>query len=338
VLLAAAPAALPAVAQDDEQEPQTQPATQQTPKTVREMAEQMDTLEQEVDKLRDEISEIQKGRLAEIGKEMAKQSLIISRSRAALSGGSSGTKLTPAQQREYNRIRREYARKLANLKKDRDKKLKDYRDSHSSSEYRQYKKKVEKNYEEARKDARAQYQRDLRGVKEVDGPGEANPKARIKEAEEQLKTLRQERLELGKKIAELRKALPAKEAPLRKLREHVAAHPEEAWEAGLRPRFGSYYIDEQTRQLAVRGGTWGHPRDNDLWKRSNAMQAKALLALAGQLKQQGKLELARTCLQRIQDEFADLPEAAKARKLMEQPEGATDTDPQPAPEKTPSED
>lgn len=286
------------------------------PRPMAEIAQEIARIEGEVDRIEAEIEKLRTKRPGEIRAEISKLLRTISESKRALAASKSRGvgKLTVEQQREYRQLLKDHKKKLQDLKKERDNKLKKYTGKKSGKAYRKFKKNTERDYDRARKGAIEDLKDRVRDLRKGDGAEDF--KQKIKDAEESMKTLRAERLDLNKKISALRKDLAKQQVPLRKLYAEAVRRRVEAWNVGLRPRGGSYSIDPETDKLVVAGGYWGKPVDNKKWHRGNEAHARRLLALAETAKQGGKAELARVCLQRILDEYAATKAAPLAAKAL----------------------
>ncbi len=310
-------AAGPAVADDKPQE---------KPRPMSELARELGEVETRVLGFDADVERIRKGRLKELFSETLKLTREVSKAKLALKR---------FKTKVEGKIKRKCEKALRKIKRERDKAIKTAkktRDRHCSGSgcgsatsasqkkyedaYKTARDAARKTYRDKRDKLKLAYDSEIEDVLEEHADKLDEYKSTIDDGGARLKEISDERAILLKNIADInREARPFKRTLLR-LRREVAKRPEEAMANGLRPRGARYVFGESNSKLTLSGGVWGKPCDNDLWKKSDEMQARGLLSLARRKKEAGEPALAKLCIEKLLKELPDTAMAAPAKKLL----------------------
>jgi TolA-binding protein len=294
-------------------------------KPMDDLSAELTDLEGKVDAAESEVASIQKGRLGTVIKEQREATRTRLQSRVDLARlmDSLKAKVYNMHKTEYNSLLDGHRRRLADLKRLWDSRLRHTTDTYTGT-YRYY---TVAQYEAAVKAENDNYEHDLSIIqadadKDLDAEKAkvadqiSGLQGKIQKAEDDLKRLDDEREQLGRQIAGIQKTQRDNELALLRVRRLIADRPAEAFAAGLRPRNGRYVLDTITGELSVSGGVWSKPADTAEWRASHNSQSRGLMTLATQMRDEGKTAFARKCLQRLIEEFPQLDICEQARKML----------------------
>lgn len=292
------------------------------PKPMSELARELEEAETKVLGFEADVERIRKGRLKELFSETLKLNNEVVTAKFVLKR---------LKDKVWGKIKKKFEKKLRKIKKERDEALKEAKRipvgyeggavaptprSIDDETYRRERDAAKKTYKDKRDKLKDDYDAEIKDVREENAGELGNLKSKIEDGGAKLKENADERIVLLKNIADInREARPFKRTLVR-LRREVARRPEEAMANGLRPRGARYTFGESESKLTLSGGVWGKPRDNDLWKKSDEMQARSLLSLARRKKEAGEPALAKLCIEKLLKELPNTAMAAPAKKLL----------------------